>query len=159
MLRRLALTLTLLSVPLAGQAEDAPVLATYWANSGSLPPEYAWDVSVTILADGHLTLKHCKGYETEGPACKTRKATVGADALAGIRAAVTEQGLDRKPARKEEDIPVGGGASGGAVYLDGQKINLPAFPAKADIPRVNAVLTAITAAIPQRLRNRFLKDT
>ena len=62
----------------AAIGQDAPVLAEYRTDSGSLPPEYAWETSVTILEDRQLTLKHCKGYETDGPACKTRKATVSA---------------------------------------------------------------------------------
>ncbi|MCB6177673.1 hypothetical protein LHP98_05965 [Rhodobacter sp. Har01] len=155
MFRRLALVAAL-AAPLAVQAEDAAVFAIYWANSGSLPPEYAWDVDVTILADGKLTLKHCTGYETEGPACKTRKATVTAAQMDAIRAAVVDQGLDRTPAQQVDDIPVGGGASGGVIWLDGQKIELPAYPTEADTPRVNAVLTAVVAAIPQRLQDRFL---
>lgn len=44
----------------------------------------------------------------------------------------------------------------GAVWLDGQKLTLHAFPVPEDGERTRLVLNAITAAIPQRLRNRFL---
>lgn len=112
MFRRLAMLLLFFALPQTVRAEDAP-LAEYWANSGSLPPEYAWDVTITISAAGNLVLKHCTGYETEGPACKTRKATVSAADLAAIIAAAKAAELAEKPARQTEDIPVGGGSDGG----------------------------------------------
>jgi hypothetical protein len=57
-------------------AEDAPMLAQYWTDSGSVSPEYAWETTVTILEDGSLSLKYCTGYASEGPDCKTRSAKV-----------------------------------------------------------------------------------
>jgi hypothetical protein len=151
MLRRLALTVLMLAMPSVAGAQEGGVLAEYWASSGSLPPEYAWSVSVTIHADGRVILKRCKGYEKEGPACKTRKGRAEAAGLDAIRAAVAASGLVETPARQAEDIPVGGGSSGGAVYVEGAKVDLPAFPAEPDAPRVGAVLSAITAAIPDKL--------
>ena len=106
MLKPLAL---LLALTLPAQADElAPVLADYWTNSGSLPPEYAWETSVLIREDGQLELKHCTGYEVEGPACKLRKAKVSEATLEAIRAAATESGLVEKPAR-ETDTPMVGG--------------------------------------------------
>ncbi|HEY6918872.1 MAG TPA: hypothetical protein VI412_06395 [Tabrizicola sp.] len=150
MLRTLAL---LLLMPTAAFAQD--VLAEYATDSGSLPPEYAWETSVTILTDGQLTLKHCKGYEETGPACKTRRAKVAEPALAAIRTAATESGLAQKPARENEMPTVGGGSTSGAVYLDGEKILLLSQPAEADADRVAKVLAAIAAAIPARF-DRFV---
>ncbi len=152
MTRLLPLAALLLSfVP--AQAQDAAVLAEYWTNNGSLPPEYAWETSVTILDNGQLTLKHCKGYETEG--CKIRRAKVGPDALEAILAAAADSGLAAKPARDTDQPIVGGGLSGGVVYLDGAKLTLLAQPDEADAPRVRKVLSAIEAAIPPRF-DRFL---
>lgn len=106
MLKPLAF-LIVLALPVQAD-EPAPVLADYWTNSGSLPPEYAWETSVLIREDGQLELKHCRGYETEGPACKQRKAKVPATALEAIRTAATDSGLLEEPAR-ETDAPVVGG--------------------------------------------------
>lgn len=150
-------TALLLTLPLQAVAQDAAVFATYWANSGSLPPEYAWDTTVTILENGQLTLKHCTGYETEGPACKTRKAKVTTDRMDAIRVAVTEADLVANPARQTEDVPVGGGSSGGSVIIDGEKLALPAWPVAEDAERVGKVLDAIYAAIPTRLSTRFIE--
>lgn len=152
MLKAIAL---LLLTATAAIAQDAPVLAEYWTDSGSLPPEYAWETTVTILEDGALTLKHCKGYETEGPACKTRRAQVAEEALAAIRTAAVESGLADKPARETEFPMVGGGLTGGVVYIDGQKVKLLSQPADADADRVRKVLAAIAAAIPHRF-DRFI---
>lgn len=152
MLKPLALVLAL---TLPAQAQDAAILAEYWTDSGSLPPEYAWDTTVTIREDGTLTLKHCKGYETEGPACKTRRAKVAEDALAAIWKAATDSGLAKKPARETDTPIVGGGLTGGRVILDGAEIKLISQPIEADAARVGPVLQAIAAAIPARF-NRFL---
>ena len=154
MLRPLALAAALAASP--ALAQDAPVFVDYWAGSGGLPPEYTWQVDVTIRADGALLLKHCKGYETDGPACKTRKAKVAPEALEAIRAAVVAQGLDKTPAREAEYPMVGGDVVGAKVYLESGPVALLSDPADADVPRVRAALAAIEAAIPKRLRNRFL---
>jgi hypothetical protein len=147
--------LLLAALPLPAVAQSAEVFATYWANSGSLPPEYAWDVDVTITSDGQLVLKRCKGYETEGPACKTRKAKVDAAKVEAIRAAVTAADIVANPPRSVEDTPVGGGSSGGTIVADGQTYILPAWPVAEDAERVSTVQNAITAAIPARFA-RFL---
>ncbi len=144
------------ATPLAAQAEIAPLFAEYSANSGSLPPEYAWDVEVVIRLDGDLTLTRCTGYETTGPACKIHTATVTPAAIDVIRAAVKSTRLDRKAARKSDAIMVGGGSHNGAVYLNGKTIVLPAFPATADAPRVTTVMDAILAAIPADLQDRYI---
>lgn len=136
-------------------AQDAPVLVEYATDSGSLPPEYAWETSITIQADGRLTLKHCKGYETEGPACKTRRATVSDDDLAAILAAARDSNLATTPARPTEYPMVGGGSTSAVVYLDGTEVVLLSQPADADAERVGKVLAAIAAAIPPRF-DRFI---
>lgn len=138
----------------AALADDAAVLAEYWTNSGSLPPEYAWETNITIHENGDLTLKHCKGYETEGPACKTRRAKVAGEALAAIRSAAGESGLAGKPARETDTPMVGGGLTGGVVYLEGTKVVLVPQPAEPDVQRVRKVLAAVAAAIPPRF-HRF----
>lgn len=160
-MKTLCLAMTLALSPLAVQAQDAEILAQYWTDSGSLPPEYAWETNVTIFADGKLTLKHCTGYETEGPACKTRNARLTKDQLAAIRTAAQASGLAETPAQEVGDdmIPIGGGVSGGYVLLDGQKIALIAFPVEADAARVAPVLQAIHDAIPERLRHRFMDES
>lgn len=155
MLKRLALALIAFASP--ALAEDAPVLAEYWANNSSLPPEYAWETGVTILADGRLTLKHCTGYETEGPACKTRRARVPETALKVILTAAEASGLGDQPARRSDVVMVGGSASGGLVWLDGTRIDLPSDVHQDDVDRVAGVIRAIQAAIPARF-DRFLDD-
>jgi len=152
MLKYLALLFALAALP--ARAEEATVLAEYWTNSGSLPPEWYWETTVTIRADGTLTLRHCKGYETEGSACMTRHAHVSDEALKAIRTATAESGLADKPAHETETPMVGGGLTGGVVYVGGQKVELLSQPASIDVERVGAVLAAIAEAIPPRL-DRF----
>ncbi len=152
MLRRLAL---LLALTLPVQADElAPVLANYWTNNGSLPPEYAWETSILIREDGQLELKHCKGYETEGPACKLRRAKVPEAALDAIRTAARESGLVARPARETDTPIVGGGLTWGRVTIAEGTVDLPSQPRDADVERVGKVLAAIAAAIPPRF-NRF----
>jgi hypothetical protein len=138
-------------------AAQSPV-AEYWASSGSLPPEFAWDVSVTFRDDGSVALRRCKGYATEGPGCTLRRARVSAEVLDTIRQAADDAGLPARPPQRapDDEVPVGGGAVGGAVWWQGEKIDLPAYPSRADAARVAAVLAAIRAAIPPRLAQRFV---
>ena len=157
MIRLPLLAALLLSLAPMASAQDMPVLAEYWTNSGSLPPEYAWETEVTILTDGGLTLKYCTGYETQGPACKTRRAKVAPEALEAIRAAAAESGLSDKPAREAEAPMVGGSMTGGVVWLEGAKVVLLSDPHPDDAARIAPVLAAIEAAIPARF-HRFLKD-
>ena len=154
MMLRLLFALALTAAPLPALAQE--VLAEYWASSGSLPPEYAWDVTVTIATDGKVTLKHCKGYETEGPGCKIRKGKATTDKVQAIREAALASGLIDRPARNAEDIMVGGGATGGKVWIDGAEIALPSQPAADDAERVATVLSAVRAAIPDRLARKFI---
>lgn len=152
MLKPLAL---LLALTLPAQADElAPVLADYWTNNGSLPPEYAWETGILIREDGQLELKHCKGYETEGPACKLRRAKVSEAALDAIRTAATDSGLIEKPAVETDTPMVGGGLTWGRVNLAEGTVDLPSQPADADVERVGKVLVAISAAIPPRF-DRF----
>lgn len=152
MLKPLAI---LLALALPAQADElAPVLADYFTNSGSLPPEYAWETSILIREDGELELKHCKGYETEGPACKLRRAKVSDAALQAIRAAAAESGLIQNPARETDTPMVGGGLTWGRVNLAEGTVDLPSQPAEADVPRIRKVLAAIADAIPPRF-DRF----
>lgn len=148
-------TAFLLALALPALAEEpAPVLADYWMSSGSLPPEHAWETSIRIRADGRLDLKHCRGYETGGPACEQRKAKVSDTALEAIRTAAADSGLLERPARETDAPVVGGGLTWGRVHLSGGTVALPSQPAEADMQRVGKVLAAIAADIPQRL-NRF----
>lgn len=160
-MKQLLLAFPIALLPLAAAAEDTAMLAQYWTDSGSVSPEYAWETTVTILEDGSLSLKYCTGYATEGPDCKTRSAKVSEEQIAAIRAAAADSGLKEKPAKELSDdmIPVGGGATGGRVMVDGQEVDLLSFPTEEDAPRVAAVLQVIHDAIPDRLRRRFMDES
>lgn len=157
MFRNLALFAAFAGLVSAASAQDSGVLAEYYVSTGSLPPEYTWETDVTIYADGTLTLRRCTGYETEGPACKDRKAQVDLASLEAIRIDARASGLAETPAKDPEDFLVGAGVRGGIVYLEGQKITLPSQTHVDDTARVEVVLAAIEAAIPTRL-NRFFAD-
>ena len=154
-MKKLLLALTLAASPFAAVAEGSPIVATYGTHNGSLPPEYAWDNHVVIHADGRMEVRHCKGYETEGPGCQTRRGKVPPEAIEAIRAAALASGLLERPANESEDLMVGGGGTWGSVFVDGQEIDLMSQPAAADANRVGDVLRAIKAAIPARF-DRFM---
>lgn len=149
MLRR-SLLAALLTLPGPAMAET-DILATLTAHSGSLPPAYAWSVAVTVSEKGWVTVTRCAGYETEGPACKTGEGAAVLGSVEGIlRAAKASQLLER-PASTIDPPPVGGGWTTGTVALEGRTIELIAQPVEDDEPRVNAVLGAIFAAVPDDL--------
>ena len=127
------------------------ILATLDATSGSLPPPHAWSVSITIATDGLVTAKRCKGYETDGPACKTATATTTPEKLEAIRGAVEASGLATRPAKPLDPPMVGGGSLSGTVTLDGQTIEMIAQPVPEDAERVNTLIDVVGAAVPHEL--------
>lgn len=155
--RLLAVVVAVILHTTSASADMAAILAEYWTDSGSLPPEYAWATKVTIYSTGGLILQRCTGYETEGPSCKTRKARIDATAVEAIRAAAIASGLAERPARPAEYPMVGGSVTGGSVRLGGTTVLLISDPQDSDAARVAAVLQAIRSAIPRRF-NRLLKD-
>jgi hypothetical protein len=148
---RLLSGLLLSLLPLAALAEEDPILAKYWTNSGSLPPQYAWHISVTIYADGMVEQTYCQGYETTGDACKLATGQVDPAALQAITEAAGASGLLTAPAKVAENVMVGGGQTWGVVYLGSDAVDLPSQVAKADEARVATVLRAIAAAVPSGL--------
>lgn len=147
MLRPFAL---ILAMTLPAWAEDAP-LATLEARSGTVAPPYAWSVLITIAADGLVTAKRCKGYDTDGIACRTGTAKATPEALEAIRAAAKSSGLAAHPAKPVDPPMVGGGSISGTVLLDGQSIELIAQPVPDDAERVTTLIDVIGAAVPRDL--------
>ncbi len=143
-------TLALVFLATPALADDA-ILATLNARSGSLPPEYAWSVSITIAADGLVTATRCKGYQTEGPACKSATATTTPNMLEGIRTAAKASGLATNPAKPLDPPMVGGGTISGTVVLDGKTIEMIAQPVPEDAERVNTLIDITGAAVPRAL--------
>jgi hypothetical protein len=146
--RRLALVVAL-AAPVG--AEEAPILAEYRSNSGSLPPAYAWETAIRIYADGRVEQTHCRGYQTEGDACTRAIGQTDRARLDAILDAARGSGLAADPAGAPEEIMVGGGLTWGTVVLETGKVTLPAAVARADEARVAAVLRAIEAAVPPDL--------
>ena len=144
--------------PLASLADESPIFATYGTSNGSLPPEFAWDNDVTIHEDGKIEIRHCTGYETEGPGCKTRKGKVTEEDIAAIRAAALASDLAEKPATRSPDPMVGGGGDWGAVFIDGQEYKLLWDTIPEDADRVEAVKAAIRAAIPPKFESFMHPD-
>ena len=157
-MRKILLVASLACLPLMAMAEESSVFVTYGTNNGSLPPEYAWDNEVTIFESGKLEIRHCKGYATEGPDCRTRKGKVTAEAMQAIRDAAIVSDLAAKPAKPAEYPMVGGGGAWGTVSFDDQKYELIWDPSEADANRVGEVLRAIQAAIPARFENFMAPD-
>lgn len=147
---RHALLSAFLLMPVTAMAES-DILATLTANSGSLPPPYAWNVEVTVRTDGRVTVTRCTGYETEGPACKTGEGAAVAGSVEAIRQAAEASGLADRPATAIDPPMVGGAWTGGTVRLGESSIALIAQPIPADEDRVSTVLAVIGAAIPEAL--------
>ncbi|MBL9047497.1 MAG: hypothetical protein JNK34_09350 [Tabrizicola sp.] len=140
----------LAALPLAATAEDNAIFVSYGYSTGSLPPEYTYSNEVTIFADGRLTVTHCKGYETEGPDCKTRKGKADAEAMQAIRDAAIASDLAARPAREPEFPMVGSDGTWGSVFVDGLEYVLLWETHAEDADRTGEVKRAIAAAIPKR---------
>lgn len=140
--------LALLALALPAGAEP---LATLFTHNGTLPPPHHRNMLVTIAPDGAVTLRACRGYATDDASCTTLTGRALAGGVEGIAAAVSAAGLAERPAPEDPMPPVGGGATGASLVLDGQAISLPAFPLAADRARVGAVIAAIFSAVPPDL--------
>ena len=149
----LALTASFPATALVVLPEIPSQLVEYAASSGSLPPEYAWNTHVVIWTDGKLKLTHCKGYQTDGPSCTISHAQIAAADIDRILAALSASHLANRAAKAQDAPPVGGGSDRGTIWLQGQAIDLPAFPVAKDADRVRAVLDAIVAAVPKHLQD------
>jgi len=149
-MKRLGLVLALLSAPAVAQDRDA--FAVWGESSGSLPPEYAWDYTVSFFPDRHGEVTYCKGYSDAPPGCATTRFRLTRPDFAALQTALAplEADLAAKPAAEAVDIPVGGGSVGGRLQMNGRDLRLPAFPAEADAARVDAVIRLLRENTPER---------
>ena len=132
----------------------ADPVAAYAERSGTVAPPYAWNWGAQILSDGTVSVTYCRGYATKPPGCATATGRVADGTLDVIAAAAANAGLPASPMRQKEDVPVGGGSSDGAVWLAGQRFEIPAFPADDDARRAADLLSAILSAVPPDLLDR-----
>ena len=147
-MKRLVLLLALLAGP--ALAQDGDAFAAWGENSGSLPPEYAWDYSVSFFPDRHGEVEYCKGYADEAPGCAISRFRLSKKAFAAFQAALEpiEADLAAKPAEPALDFPVGGGSFGGILRMNGRVVKLLQFPTEADAPRIAAALTVLRDNTP-----------
>ena len=152
-MKRIALALTLAATPLT--AQTPPVIASWSENSGSLPPEYAWDYRVEFLAGGVVQATYCKGYADEAPGCATvtRKFPLAAQqAMGDAIEPYAEDLLDNPPqSAADDEIPIGGESVSGRILLDGTYVSLFSFPRAEDAERVQAVLKILQDSPPANL--------
>lgn len=145
---RLALVLALLAGPALSQ--DGAAFALWGENSGSLPPEYAWDYTVSFYPDRRGEVEYCKGYADSVPGCAVSRFRLSKTAFAELEAALEplEADLAANPAKPAVDFPVGGGSVGGLLRMNGREVKLLQFPAEADAARVGAVLDLLRDTTP-----------
>ncbi len=152
-MKRIILALGLIATPLLAQP---PVVVASWGeNSGSLPPEYAWDYRVAFLSDGTVQATYCKGYAEEAPGCATvtRKFPPSAQKAMGDAIEFYAEALLNNPPKSVsgDEIPIGGGSVAGRVLLDDTYVELERFPIPADAERVQAVLKILQDSTPTGL--------
>ena len=160
-MKTLALSLFLATIGGAAIAETPAVIAVWSENSGSLPPEYAWEYRVEMLTGGTVQATYCKGYATEGPGCATVKRKFSAAAQKAMEDAIeplAQDLLDNPPQQAGDDeIPIGGGSTSGRLMLGETPVILYAFPRAADVSRVQEVLKILQASTPTGLVEKAKK--
>lgn len=149
-MKRLAVILALLA-PAPVMAEEASPFAGWGESSGSLPPEYAWEYSVTFREDRSVTVEYCKGYANEAPGCATVSRRLSKAQFAELQAALDPLAapMSENPPQPDPDPPIGGGAAWGWVNVAGEDIRLPAFPVDQDQARVKAILALLQDHTPK----------
>jgi hypothetical protein len=149
-MKRIALLLALLAPAPALAQGDSP-FAGWGESSGSLPPEYAWEYTVTFHEDRSVTVDYCKGYANDAPGCATISRRLSKADLAALHAALDPlaAALAESPPQADPNPPIGGGASWAWVNAAGEDIRLPAFPAEPDRARVQALLALLQSYTPK----------
>ncbi|SIO32964.1 hypothetical protein [Vannielia litorea] len=137
------------------QAEpDGPLpdaFATYGYDNGSLPPPYREEFRAEFSRSGMVLLTACRGYDDSG--CVSMTAPMKDGGMLRIEQSARASGLAERPARKNPQPPIGGGLAWGKVVLDGgQTCDAIALPAEGDVARVEALLAALDAEIPDAAR-------
>ncbi|WP_213545475.1 hypothetical protein [Vannielia litorea] len=154
MTRCLLPTALLLATAACVQAEpDGPqgeVFATYGYDNGSLPPPYREEFRAAFSREGQVRLTACRGYGEEG--CVSLDAATKPGAAERIAAAARASGLAQTPAEKDPEPPIGGGLKWGEVVLGGATYAAIALPVRADAARVDALLAALDAEVPEAAR-------
>lgn len=138
----------------AGPAAAQDVVASLYSHNGTVPPPYHQSSRASVAQDGRVTVSVCTGYDDSGGACKTFVGQAAQGAVEVILAAARAAGLPERPLTDDPMPPIGGGATSGAVVIDGQTVRLPAFPIEADRARTQGVLIAIANAIPADLQEQ-----
>lgn len=151
----LLLSALLATTGFAAMAEEPVSIASWSENSGSLPPEYAWDYRVKFLPGGMVEATYCKGYAEEAPGCATVTKQLSAAAQMAMEAAIAPYAaelLANPPQMVSDDqIPIGGGSISGRVQLGETSVALYAFPRPEDAERVQAVLQILQDSTPRNL--------
>lgn len=154
-MRKLALATVLALSPCLALAEEDPVIALWGSDSGSLPPEYAWDYTVRFHASGLVEVEYCKGYSEAPPGCATVKKDLSEEDRSALLAELDPlaQDLAAKPPKRaaDDEIPIGGGSDWGSITVDGTEITLYSYPAAADVERVQNVLAILKKYTPTKL--------
>lgn len=152
-MKRLALMLALLAPAAPALAEEASPFAGWGESSGSLPPEYAWEYSVTFREDRSVTVEYCKGYANEAPGCATISRRLSKSQLAALHEALDPLAapMAENPPQPDPDPPIGGGAAWAWVNVAGEDIRLPAFAIDQDQARVKAVLALLQDHTPKNV--------
>jgi hypothetical protein len=129
-------------------AAEEPPFATYGANNGTVPPQYRWDIEMTIGQDGGAQIRYCRGYKVTSGSCAEDEFRLSEAELEDIRQALETSGLATTPAKELAEPPVGGSMSYGSVSFEGKVVRLPPHPEAADEARVESVISRIATAIP-----------
>jgi hypothetical protein len=139
----------------AAPAQEDPVVAIWSEDSGSLPPEYAWEYKVRFFGSGKIEVEYCKGYAEAAPGCATVQKQLDDVSLDAMEAEIepyVAKMIEDPPQRAPDDmVPIGGGSIGGWILLGETNVVLPNFAAEKDAKRVTEVLAILQKYTPENL--------
>jgi hypothetical protein len=137
----------------ASEAPAAPPIGQWNVTSGAFPPESSWTYAVTFSADQKVTAKYCLGYATTAPGCATAVADLTAEQFASLQAQLGPITADMvaHPPQEASVTPEGSPATFLTLFPQDTVLNVPAFPAPADGPRVSAAIALLQSFTPEGL--------
>jgi hypothetical protein len=127
----------------------------YEWREGSLPPPYHYEYTITVQADGLVTLTMVPDYPGAGVPVWTESLTLDAGALDTLFALLVAEDAFTTNWRAEDLPPVGGGLDWLTLTANGRTVELPPYPIEAQAASADRIQDAVIALVPQDIWDKL----
>jgi hypothetical protein len=119
----------------------------YWAE-GSLPPPYHYEYTISVAADGAVTLTYIPDYPSADAPVWTETLTLTPAELDALYANLATYGLFSTAWQAQDSPPVGGSSDTLTATAGGVTLKVPAYVVPAQAADESALAATMQAIIP-----------